>query len=184
MTLPADALALLKADHDKVKRMLRAFAALDQSEADDVDERKAELIDDICYELTIHALIEEEIFYPALRAAGGNDDLLDEAEGAHDGMRELVNQLEIMYPGDDHFAATVVVLGEELGQHIANEERDLFAAARRAGIDLAALGLRMALRRRALDVDLTAPPVADDAPEQREAAQMHEGVRRTPRPPN
>jgi hemerythrin-like domain-containing protein len=183
-----DALVQLKADHDKVRYLLRALAVLDSTDGDDVDVRQAELIDDICYELTIHALVEEELFYPALRAAGGNDDLLDEAEGEHDGIRELVNQLEVIYPGDEHFTATVVVFGEELRRHIEKEERDLFAAARRAGIDLAALGLRMAMRRSALEIDMTAPPLPADAAceahEQDAVPALRDGVRRTPRAPN
>lgn len=153
-----DALDMLKADHDNVKRLLRAVDTLGPSNGDhEADTRKAALIDDICYALTIHAMLEEEIIYPALRAAGHDDDLLDEAEGEHAGMRELVNQLEVLYPGDAHFTATLAVLADEFGHHVEKEESELFQAARRAGIDLLALGARMSVRRRALDADLTAP---------------------------
>lgn len=154
----SDALALLKADHDTIKRLLRAVGALGDSDGDhDADTRLAALVDDICYALTIHAMLEEEILYPALRAAGHDHELLDEAEGEHASMRELVKRLEVLYPGEAHFAATVAVLAEEFGHHIEKEESELFLAARRAGLDLAALGARVAARRRALDADLTAP---------------------------
>jgi hypothetical protein len=73
MPVPTNALALLKAEHDNIKRLLRAFDALGLADDGDgdVDALKAALIDDICYELTIHALIEQEIFYPAPPAPPG-----------------------------------------------------------------------------------------------------------------
>ena len=81
-----DALELLKADHEKVKALFREFESLKGS--DDDDERKSELVDEICYELTIHTMIEEEIFYPVLRSAIDDDDLMDGADVEHAGARE------------------------------------------------------------------------------------------------
>jgi hemerythrin-like domain-containing protein len=172
----ADALELLKADHDKVKNLFREFASLKGE--DDEDERKSELVDEICYELTVHSMIEEEIFYPVVRAAIDDDDLMDEADVEHAGARELISQLEVMYPGDDHFDATVTVLGEEIAHHIDKEESDIFDAARMAGIDLDDLGERLAARKEELDEDLASPPSSIDAIE------PHNGARRSPRPPN
>ena len=106
----ADALGLLKADHDKVKALFRDFATIKGEDSE--DSRKAELVDQICYELTLHSMLEEEIFYPALRRSIDDDELLDEADIEHAGARELIGQLEIMTPGDDHYDATVTVLGE------------------------------------------------------------------------
>lgn len=174
-----DALALLRADHDKVKQLLREFDELKGS--DDDDERKAELVDAICYELTLHTMIEEEIFYPTLRAAIDDDELMDEAEVEHAGARELISQLEVMYPGDDHFDATVTVLGEEIVHHIAKEESDMFDAARACGIDLDELGERLSARKEELDEDLSSPPSSIDAID---AMAPHNGARRSPRPPN
>lgn len=174
-----DALDRLRADHDKVRQLFRDFDNLKGS-ADD-DERKAELVDDICYELTLHTMVEEEIFYPALRAASDDDELMDEADIDHAGARELISQLEVMYPGDDHFDATVTVLGEEIAHHIDREENELFDAARAAGIDLHALGERLAARKEQLDDDLASPPAALDAVD---AMLPHDGTRRSPRPPN
>ena len=171
-----DALSLLKADHDKVKSLFRAFEALRDDTGDDA--RKCELVDEICYALTVHSMLEDDLFYPEVRAAIEDGDMMDEAEQAHSGARDLIGRLEVMHPGDDHFDTTVAVLGEEIIDHIDKEESDLFAAVRLAGIDLDALGARLARRKAALDDDLTAPPILD-AP-----MRPHAGVRRPPRAPN
>lgn len=172
----ADALDLLRADHDRVRDLFREFDQLKGSDED--DERKSELVDEICYELTLHTMIEEEIFYPAVRAATDDSDLMDEADIEHAGARELIGQLEVMYPGDDHFDATVTVLGEEVTHHIEKEESAIFAAARHGGIDLNALGEQLAARKEELDEDLSAPPQTLDA------MTPHDGARRPPRAPN
>ncbi|MBC7685032.1 MAG: hemerythrin domain-containing protein [Bdellovibrionales bacterium] len=171
-----DALELLKADHEKVKSLFREFESLKGN--DDEDERKSELVDEICYELTVHTMIEEEIFYPVLRSAVDDDDMMDEAEVEHAGARELISQLEVMYPGDDHFDATVTVLGEEIAHHIDKEESDMFEAARDAGIDLDDLAEQLMARKEELDEDLASPPSSIDAME------PHDGARRAPRAPN
>ena len=171
-----NALELLKADHEKVKALFREFESLKGS--DDDDERKSELVDEICYELTIHAMIEEEIFYPMLRSAIDDDDLMDEADVEHADARELISQLEVMYPGDDDFDATVTVLGEEVAHHIDKEESDMFEAARSAGIDLDDLAEQLTARKEELDEDLSSPATPIDAME------PHDGARRAPRPPN
>jgi len=171
-----DALDLLKADHDKVKNLFREFDSLRGN--DDVDERKGELVDEICYELTVHTMIEDEIFYPVLRSIIEDDDMMDEADVEHAGARELISQLEVMYPGDDHYDATVTVLGEEIAHHIDKEETDMFDAARRAGIDLDELGAQLAARKEELDEDLSSPATSIDAIEPRDMG------RRMQRPPN
>lgn len=171
-----DALDLLKADHQKVRNLFREFESL--RGLDDEDERKSELVDEICYELTLHAMLEEEIFYPVLRSAIDDDDMMDEADVEHGGARELISQLEVMYPGDDHFDATVTVLGEEVGHHIEKEESEMFDAARRAGIDLDRLAEQLAARREELEEDLSSPASSIDV------LVEHDGSRRAPRPPN
>jgi iron-sulfur cluster repair protein YtfE (RIC family) len=175
-----DALGMLKADHDKARALFRAFDALKGHR--DEARRKADLVDEICYELTLHSMLEEELFYPALRAAQGDtqaaDELLDEADIEHAGARELISQLEIMAPGDDHYDATVTVLGEEVEHHIDKEESELFEMARQAGIDLDDLGEQLAARKDELEEDLSAPPSRIDGME------PHDGARRQPRAPN
>lgn len=171
-----DALGLLRADHDQVKALFREFDTLKGRDGE--DRSKTELVDEICYQLTMHSMLEEEIFYPLLRAAIDDDDLLDEADIEHAGARELIGQLEIRAPGDDHYDATVTVLGEEVAHHIEKEEGELFAAARHAGIDLDDLAGQLAARKAELEEDLSAPPSSI------EAMELHNGARRQPRAPN
>jgi hemerythrin-like domain-containing protein len=172
----ADALALLRAEHEQVRRMFAQCAHLRGLE--DAEETIAELVDDICDALIIHTMIEEELFYPALRAALGDDELIDDAELEHAGARELISQLEVMYPGDEHFDATLAVLAEEFAHHVALEESEMFEGARAAGLDLVELGHRLALRRAQLDDDMAAPPASFDA------AEPHDGRRTPPRAPD
>jgi hemerythrin-like domain-containing protein len=171
-----DALALLKAEHQRVRNLFAEFDSL--RGLDDEEARASEVVDEICYELTLHTMLEEEIFYPALRAAIDDDEMMDEADVEHAGARELISQLEVMYPGDDHFDATVAVLGEEFAHHIDKEEGEMFEAARQAGIDLANLGARLAARRAQLEEDLSAPAAPP------EPVAPHPGARRAPRPPS
>ena len=172
----ADALGRLKADHDKIKALFGEFDIL-KGEANK-DLRKAELVDQICYEVTLHSMLEEEILYPALRSSISDDALLDEADIEHAGARALIGQLEIMAPGDDHYDATVTVLGEEVAHHIDKEESDMFDAARQAGLDLEELGEQLAARKDELDEDLSSPATSIDAVAPRDSG------RRPSRPPN
>ncbi|MGX4643589.1 hemerythrin domain-containing protein [Massilia sp. SYSU DXS3249] len=180
---PPDALALLQRDHQRVRLL---FGELDSlRDIEDEDERKAELVDDICYELTVHSMLEEEIFYPALRAAMSHDhmldEMLDEAEQDHAGTRELISQLEVMYPGDEHFEATIAVLAEEVEHHVAMEESEMFDAARASSLDLGQLARALAARRAELD-GLDTPP--DTLPGAIDAMEPHEGRRTPPRVPD
>lgn len=157
---PTDALLLLTADHDKFKALFRQFASLVGQH--NTEQSKAELVGQMCGALTLHGTLEEEIFYPALRAAIDDVDLIDEADTEHAGVIELIAQLEIMAPGDDLFDAAVTLLGESVVQHIDYEESDLYNAARRAHIDLDALGAQLAGRQRELAHALS-PPCRIDA---------------------
>ena len=159
---PGGILAQLRADHARVRAMFHEFAMLDGDE----EERRERLVDDLCDELTLHAMLEEELFYPALRAVvDGN--LLDNAELEHDSARELILQLETLFPDDDFFNATVAVLAEEVAHHVAREETVLFPALVRAGVDQLALGQRLRERRTQLETDLASPPPAIDGTEPR-----------------
>lgn len=159
---PGGILALLRADHARMRAMFHEFAMLDSEE----EERRERLVDDLCDELTLHAMLEEELFYPALRALV-DDYLLDNAELEHDSLRELILQLETLFPDNDFFDATVAVLAEELAHHVAIEETVLFPALARAGVDQAALGQRLRARRTQLETDLASPPPAIDGSEPR-----------------
>ena len=103
-----DAISMLKEDHDKVKKMFKDFERMHEAEEDQEAEQLAK---QICNELTVHATIEEEIFYPEVRGAIDDEDLMDEAEVEHASAKELIAQIESMSSGDDKFAAKVMVPG-------------------------------------------------------------------------
>lgn len=142
-----DAISLLTEDHKKVKKMFKDFETLMKSE--DKEEEKGDLVETICKELTVHMQIEEEIFYPAARAAI-DDDLMDEADVEHAGAKDLIAQLQEMDPGDDHYDAKVTVLGENIDHHVKEEEEEMFPKAKKAKLDLADLGAQMLQRKQEL----------------------------------
>jgi len=154
---PGGLLAQLRADHARVRALFHAFA-MHGADEEAAHER---LVDELCQKLLLHAMLEEELFYPALRGTVA-DGLLDDAELEHDSTHELILQLETLFPGDDYFDATVAVLAEEVAHHVAREETLLFPALARAGLDGAALGERLHARRLQLEADLAAPPAIDN----------------------
>lgn len=145
---PQDALSLLAADHKEVDKLFKAYEKLVKDEADG-DER-LEISQQICQMLSAHADIEEEIFYPALRGAMEEDDLLDEAEVEHASVKDLVSQIEEMDPDDDLYDAKVKVLGEYVRHHVQEEENEIFPKARKAELDLAQLGTELQARKQEL----------------------------------
>ena len=142
-----DALALLKADHELVAGLFDKF---DNAKS---DSQKYTLAQQICRELTIHAEVEEEIFYPAVRDAIDDDDLMDEAEVEHEGAEDLIAQIEEAQAGDDKFDARVKVLGEYVKHHVKEEESEMFPKVRKADLDLKALGSEMAARKAELQAE-------------------------------
>jgi hemerythrin superfamily protein len=142
-----DAIALLMADHKKVKKL---FSDFDKLKEEGSDEDKAAIVDQICSELKIHTELEEEIFYPAVRKAIDDSDLMDEALVEHGGAKDLIGQLEDASPEDDLYDATVTVLGEQIDHHVKEEEGDMFPKAKKAKVDTEALGATMLKRKMAL----------------------------------
>lgn len=141
---PIDAIAMLTADHKEVKAMFKQYDEL----GDRARAAKKKLADQICNALTLHATVEEEIFYPALRAASKEAaDLLDEAEVEHAGAKDLIGQIQAMDPEDDLYDAKVTVLGEQIDHHVGEEEGEMFPMAKKAKLDMAALGSEMAMRK-------------------------------------
>lgn len=157
-----DAIALLTADHKKVKGLFTRFGKL--MEREDVDDEKAELVKQVCNELKVHAQVEEEIFYPAVRKAIDDDDLMDEADVEHAGAKDLIAQLEAMAPGDDLYDAKVVVLGEQIEHHVKEEEGDMFPKVKKAKVNTAALGEQMLERKQVLMAELGLPGESADVP--------------------
>ena len=144
-----DAIALLKADHREVEELFKKFES-----AKGKDQKQA-LAKQICTELTIHTIIEEEIFYPACRGKT-EDDLLNESYVEHDGAKVMIAEIEAGSPDEAFYDAKVKVLSEEIEHHVGEEEKPaegLFAQARKAGIDMDALGQQMAARKEELKAE-------------------------------
>ena len=147
-----DAIKLLKADHDEVEAL---FAQYEKQKKRD-GSQKSDLIDKICTALTVHAQIEEEIFYPAARDAldEAGDELLDEAEVEHSSIKSLVEQLEAMVPNDELCDAKVKVLSEYVKHHVKEEEGEIFPKVKKTDLNLDALGVELAERKAELMTDM------------------------------
>jgi len=145
---PADAIKLLRADHTEVKKLFGEYEKLAKAEAP-ADEREA-LALDICNKLTVHAQIEEEIFYPACRdVLEDKDDLLDEATVEHASAKDLIAQLQSSSPDDDLYDAKVKVLGEYIDHHVKEEQNELFPKVR-PKLDRKELGEQLQARKQEL----------------------------------
>jgi hemerythrin-like domain-containing protein len=139
---------LLKADHAEVKKLLKEYDKLAKEQASD-EERQA-LATQICQQLTVHATIEEEIFYPAAREVlGDEDDLVDEATVEHGSAKELIAKIEAMSPDEDLYDATVKVLGEYIQHHVKEEQDELFPKLTRK-MDMREIGQRLQERKEEL----------------------------------
>ena len=142
-----DACDLLDADHKAVKKMFKEYEELAGSRARNATQMKKELATQICQELTVHAQIEEEIFYPALREVLKDTDLLDEAAVEHQSAKDLIAQIQAAGDPDDMFDAKVKVLGEYIDHHVKEERGEIFPKARSARkLDL--MGMREQLETR------------------------------------
>ena len=142
-TKTPDAVALLKADHREVEDL---FAKYEKTSGDGAKQKLAE---QICMELTVHAKIEEEIFYPACEGKV-EEDLLKEAYVEHDGAKVLIAEIEAGGPSDEFYDAKVQVLSEQIEHHVKEEEQrveGIFAQAKKAGVDMDALGEQLAARK-------------------------------------
>ena len=141
-----DAIALLKADHRTVEELFEKF------EKATGDGRKQSIAEEICLDLSVHAQIEEEIFYPACEGKV-DEDLLKESYVEHDGAKVLIADIVAGGPDDEFYDAKVKVLSEEIKHHVEEEEKrmeGLFAQARKAGLDMDALGQELAARKQQL----------------------------------
>jgi hemerythrin superfamily protein len=138
-----DAITLLKADHDEVKQAFKEFEKMDREDAEAMEE----LVIRVCEALKAHTTVEEEIFYPAVREAIEDDDLMNEAQVEHNSAKDLIELLEGMDSTDPMYPATFTVLGEYVLHHAKEEEDEMFPAARKAKVDLAALGEQIQARK-------------------------------------
>ena len=139
-----DAVDLLIADHDNVKAMFEQYAAL----GDRALAGKKKLAAQICLELTKHTTAEEEIFYPAVRAANKqNEDMIDEAVVEHASAKELIAQILAMEPDEPLYDAKIKVLSEQIEHHVEEEESEMFPKARKSKLDLVELGAAIEQRK-------------------------------------
>ena len=151
-----DAIAMLSNDHKEVKALFKQYDQLVEAEA--ADDEKVAIAAEICQMLTVHATVEEEIFYPAAREALGEDeDLIDEADVEHATAKDLIAQIEGSSPDEDSlYDAKVKVLGEYIDHHVKEEEGEIFPKAKKAKLDTAALGAEIAARKDELMNQLSA----------------------------
>ena len=146
-----NALTMLKEDHDKVKDAFKQFESLDR---EDVATCR-ELVESVCADLRVHTLLEEEIVYPAVRAAIGDEDLMNEAAIEHETAKTLIEQLENMGPDDPNYFATFTVLGEYVMHHVEEEEGEMFPQAKKAkDLDLVSLGEQLMARKQELTSEM------------------------------
>ena len=157
-TAGTDAIKLLTADHKKVKTL---FKAIEKAKKAEDHELKASLAKQVCHELTVHAQVEEEIFYPAVRDAINDDDMMNEAEVEHASAKGLIAQISSMDNQDPMFDAKLKVLADYIDHHVQEEEEEMFAKATKANVDLKELGGEMRARKAELTEELgmdTEPP--------------------------
>ncbi len=140
-----DATALLHKDHETVSGLFEQYEKARSAT------KKFDLVQEICNELTIHAQVEEEIFYPAVRTSTADDDMMDEAAVEHASLKNLIAQVK----GKDvetepMFDGKITVLSEYVKHHVKEEEGEMFPKARKSGVDLKALGAQLQTRKEAL----------------------------------
>ena len=143
-----DAIDLLDADHLAAHALFQSYRELVRARAGMLQRRA--LAEEICIELTIHARLEEELFYPALREVLRDDELLDEAEDQHGSQREFVAQILAAQAGDPLYDAKVFVLQEYVERHVRQEREQVFNRALASRADLQALGRAITIRKEEL----------------------------------
>lgn len=143
-----DAIALLKADHQAVNALFAEF-----EKARSVPKKKA-LVEEICTELTVHAQLEEELFYPQVQEALKDEEMVPEATVEHAGIKRLIAELEEMEPDAELYDAKVKVLSEYVKHHVKEEQTQMFPAARASSLDLVELGEQLVARKAELMAEL------------------------------
>ena len=139
-----DATTLLRADHKHVSEL---FADYEKARS---PSKKKELVDQICTELSVHAQVEEEIFYPAVKQALKDKELVPEATVEHTTIKDLIAQVEGIEPDGEMFDAKIQVLSEYVKHHVKEEQNEMFPKAKTSSLDMAELGAEIAERKKAL----------------------------------
>jgi len=152
-----DAIALLRADHKKVSELYAQYETT-RSPA-----KKKALVATICLELSVHARVEEEIFYPAVKAALKDKEMIPEAQVEHASLKELIAQVKDKEPDGEMFDAKIKVMSEYTKHHVKEEQNEIFPAAKKTRLDMQDLGAQIAARKEELMANpdlLDAPPAA------------------------
>lgn len=136
-----DAVSLLRADHKQVSALFEQFEKA-RSTA-----KKKQLVARICLELTVHAQIEEEIFYPEVQAVLKDKELVPEAKVEHQSIKDLIAAVQGAEPDGVDYDAKVTVMSEWVKHHVKEEQTEMFPKAKKAGLDLAELGQRLQQRK-------------------------------------
>jgi hemerythrin superfamily protein len=145
---PREATAILRADHRLVSSL---FAEFEKAESRST---KKDLAERICMELTVHAQIEEEIFYPAVRSVLEDKELIPEAKVEHDSLKVLIADIEATDPEDELFDARVKVLGEYVKHHVKEEQNEIFPKVRESALNMTELGAMLMQRKQELQKQL------------------------------
>ena len=135
---------MLRADHKKVKGLFEEFEQAEDAKA------KQRIVETALIELAVHAQLEEELIYPAIRAAIDDEDMMDEALEEHHVVHGLLGELKKMKPSDDRYDAKFTVLAENVKHHIKEEESDMFPMAEDCDIAWEALYSQVAKRKEQL----------------------------------
>jgi Hemerythrin HHE cation binding domain len=153
---PNDAVDLLAADHLAAGRVFRQFLKLAKKDA--AGEERKTLADKVCAMLTVHMTIEEQVFYPAARAAGIEPDEMDEAFVEHASAKELIAQILAGNPGDEYYDAKVKVLSDLIEHHVIEEHTEMFPRCRRSKMDLPGLRVQLVARKSELESEPAPKP--------------------------
>jgi hypothetical protein len=139
-----EAIALLRADHKLVSDLFEEY------EKTRSNAKKKSLVKQICMELTIHAQIEEEIFYPAAKKALRDKELIPEATVEHATLKDLIAQVEGVEPDGEMFDAKIKVMSEYVKHHVKEEQNELFPKVKASNLDLVELGAQLTERKEEL----------------------------------
>lgn len=140
-----DATVILKADHKLVDGLFKEYESTTSAK------KKKELVEKICKELTIHAQVEEEIFYPAVKKALKDHELVPEATVEHNSLKRLIAEIEGIEPDGEMYDAKVTVLSEYVKHHVKEEEKEMFPKAKKADLDMLKLGGEIVERKQDLE---------------------------------
>ena len=141
---PQNAIALLRADHKKVSELFEQYERTRSAE------KKGAIVAEICAELTVHAQIEEEIFYPTVKAALKDKELIPEALVEHASLKSLIAEVEGVKAEGEMFDAKIHVMAEFVKHHVKEEQNEMFPKAEKTTIDMDELGAQLAERKEEL----------------------------------